>query len=131
MPDAANADWLPALRSALAQAAPASRIVIEARDRPRSTNGLSALLEAASGALAAVPGRAVADTYKEVRDGRVVRTVPREALAELGSPWVFERHVLEEAVDRLLADRATCGSLIELCRLAGLELRLVPWPAIP
>jgi 2-C-methyl-D-erythritol 4-phosphate cytidylyltransferase len=50
-----------------------------------------------AGADAAVPGIAVADTVKRVRDHKVVETVPRDDLVTVQTPQAFRRAALEAA----------------------------------
>src|SRR5207237_4784740 len=80
---------------------------------------------------AAVPAMAVRDTYKRVRGGVVVETVPREGLVELLGPWIFERGALEGAMARVRVGGSgqPCRSAVDLCRLAGVSVRLLRWPA--
>ena len=106
-------------------------VVIEDPERPVQDGELSALLEAAAGAQSAVPAVAVRDTYKRVRGGVVVETVPREGLVELLGPWIFERGALEGAMARVRVRGSgqPCRSAVDLCRLAGVSVRLLRWPA--
>ncbi len=50
-----------------------------------------------AGADAAVPGLAVADTVKQVRDGVVVATLPRDELVTVQTPQAFRATVLRAA----------------------------------
>jgi len=43
----------------------------------------------------------MSDTVKEVVNGRVRRTVPREGLVQVTGPWVFDREALVEALSRV------------------------------
>jgi 2-C-methyl-D-erythritol 4-phosphate cytidylyltransferase len=66
----------------------------------------------------------MSDTVKEVADGRVRRTVPRETLVQLAGPWVFEREAL---VDALAGARGTeITDVIGLCESARLHVRVLP-----
>lgn len=69
----------------------------------------------------------VHDTYKRVRDGRVLETVPRESLVDAHGPWIFERALLERAIARVRAGDQPCRRPVDLVRLAGLEVRLLEW----
>jgi 2-C-methyl-D-erythritol 4-phosphate cytidylyltransferase len=123
--------WLAALEAALETAGTAPVVLLEGQDPSVSGEGLAALLENAAGAAAAVPAVAVRDTYKRVRDGLVLETVDREGLAELLQPWIFERGALERAVAAVRSRSQACESPIDLCRLAGVPVRLLRWPARP
>ncbi len=70
---------------------------------------LAALNEGWDGA---IPGLALVDTVKRVRDGTVVETLAREELAAVQTPQAFVASVLREAVAG--GDAATdCSSLVE------------------
>ena len=64
----------------------------------------------------------VTDTCKEVVDGLVRRTIPRDTLLDARGPWAFRREALMQALDRV-ATGADISNLIELCRAAGLRVR--------
>jgi 2-C-methyl-D-erythritol 4-phosphate cytidylyltransferase len=66
------------------------------------------------------------NTYKEVRDGRVVRTVDRERLFVLQPPWIAERTALEQILDRLGTRPSVMGSLMAGSRALRISVRLVP-----
>jgi 2-C-methyl-D-erythritol 4-phosphate cytidylyltransferase len=68
-------------------------------------------------------GVPVSDTCKEVVDGLVRRTVPRETLVDLRGPWLLWRATLSQALERLGPD-ASPEDPLELCRLAGLRIRV-------
>lgn len=69
-------------------------------------------------------GVPVSDTCKEVVDGLVRRTVPREALVDLRGPWVLSRAILVQALERL-GPSASPEDPLELCRLAELRIRVL------
>jgi 2-C-methyl-D-erythritol 4-phosphate cytidylyltransferase len=66
----------------------------------------------------------ITDTCKEVVDGLVRRTVPRDTLVEVTGPWMFRRQELVQALDHVGRD-ATISNLVELCRVASLQVRLL------
>ncbi len=68
---------------------------------------LAALGEGFDGA---VPGLAVADTVKRVRDGVVAETLPREQLVTVQTPQAFVAPVLRAAVG---GEGTDCASLVE------------------
>jgi len=57
------------------------------------------VLEAAAAYGAAVPALEIEDTVKEVRDGRVVRTLTREGLVRIQTPQGFRFGLLRDALD--------------------------------
>ncbi len=69
-------------------------------------------------------GLPVRDTCKEVVDGLVRRTVPREALVDLTGPWLLSRAALTAALDNL-ATGASPQDPLSLCRRAGLRIHVV------
>jgi len=71
--------------------------------------------------VSAVP---VTDTCKEVVDGLVRRTIPRDTLADARGPWTFGREALMQALDRA-GTGSSISSLIELCRAARLRVRVL------
>jgi 2-C-methyl-D-erythritol 4-phosphate cytidylyltransferase len=72
----------------------------------------------------------VSDTYKRVRGNLVLETVERAGLVELGEPWIFERGALERAVEATRLQARRCEGPIELCRAAGVSVRLLRWPGL-
>ena len=70
---------------------------------------------------------AITDTVKEVANGLVVRTVPRDTLVYASGPWEFDRETLITALDNLgsVADPPT---LLDIARLAHLRVHVVPSP---
>jgi 2-C-methyl-D-erythritol 4-phosphate cytidylyltransferase len=60
---------------------------------------ISRIIAAARGTGAAVPVLPVEDTVKEVRDGRVARTIDRSLLARSQTPQGFRYDVLSRAMD--------------------------------
>lgn len=67
----------------------------------------------------------VADTCKEVIDGLVIRTVPRDTLVDARGPWLFERGALAAAVSRV-GDQSEPANMLDFCRAAGLRVHLEP-----
>lgn len=86
---------------------------------------VEAVLQSAEGggAVAAVQAR---NTLKEVREGRVCGTVPRERLYQVQSPAVFERVALEQALAREGSEGWNCADELELAARAGLRPLIVP-----
>ncbi|MDX1659211.1 MAG: 2-C-methyl-D-erythritol 4-phosphate cytidylyltransferase [Nitriliruptorales bacterium] len=73
------------------------------------------------GAVAAAPGVPVADTLKDVREGEVIGTVPRDTLWAVQTPQVFRRSVLVAALEAGPSEGVTDDlSLVEHARDAGL-----------
>ena len=88
------------VRAGLA-AVPASADVVVVHDAARplaSTDLFRAVIAAvASGADGAVPGVALTDTVKRVRDGVVEQTLDRDALVAVQTPQAFSAEVLRRA----------------------------------
>ena len=76
------------------------------------------------GADATVVAVPVTDTCKEVVDGFVRRTIPRDTLVEARGPWTFRRDPLMLALDHV-GTGAQISNLIELCRAARLRVRVL------
>jgi len=72
-------------------------------------------------------GLPVSDTCKEVVNGLVRRTVPRETLVDLTGPWLFTRDALCGALDRLPGAGRGGGPPPRCCG-GGLPIRLVVEP---
>ena len=68
----------------------------------------------------------MSDTVKEVVDGRVRRTLPRETLAQVIGPWVFDREALVEALGRVAGSEARISDMIGLCDVAQVRVRALP-----
>ncbi len=66
----------------------------------------------------------VTDTCKEVVDGFVRRTIPRDTLVDARGPWTFRRDALMLALDRV-GTGAQVSNLIELCQAARLRVRVL------
>jgi 2-C-methyl-D-erythritol 4-phosphate cytidylyltransferase len=76
------------------------------------------------GADVTVVAVSVTDTCKEVVDGLVRRTIPRDTLVDARGPWTFRRDALMLALDRIGAG-AQISNLIELCQVAHLRVRVL------
>ena len=75
---------------------------------------------------AAVVTIPMTDTVKEVVDGRVRRTVPRDALVLVTGPWVFEREALAAALDRVGGREAQVADMNDLCQVAQVRVQVLP-----
>jgi 2-C-methyl-D-erythritol 4-phosphate cytidylyltransferase len=67
----------------------------------------------------------VSDTIKEVVDGVVRKTVPRETLVEARGPWLFTREALEDALARAVSGESQITDLVGFCERAKLRVRVV------
>lgn len=87
------------VRAGLAVCGDAEIIVVQDAARPLASTDLFTSVVAAirSGAVAAVPGIAVSDTIKQVADGVVIATPPRESLVAVQTPQAFRADVLQRA----------------------------------
>jgi 2-C-methyl-D-erythritol 4-phosphate cytidylyltransferase len=68
----------------------------------------------------------MSDTVKEVVDGRVRRTVPRETLVQLIGPWVFDREALANALTRVAGSGTSITDMIGLSEAARVHVRVLP-----
>jgi 2-C-methyl-D-erythritol 4-phosphate cytidylyltransferase len=68
----------------------------------------------------------MSDTVKEVVDGRVRRTVPRETLAQVIGPWVFAREALADALTRVAGGEPQITEMIGFCEAAHIRVRVLP-----
>jgi 2-C-methyl-D-erythritol 4-phosphate cytidylyltransferase len=66
----------------------------------------------------------VTDTCKEVVDGLVRRTIPRDMLVDARGPWTFQRDALMLALDRI-GTAPQVSNLIELSQAARLRVRVL------
>jgi 2-C-methyl-D-erythritol 4-phosphate cytidylyltransferase len=70
----------------------------------------------------------VNDTCKEVIDGLVRATIPRENLVVATGPWLFDRVALADALDRLGGREAEIQDMTSLCEAARLRVRVLVKP---
>ena len=68
----------------------------------------------------------MSDTVKEVVDGRVRRTVPRETLVHVIGPWIFDREAIADALVRVVGGEAAIPDMVGLCQAAHLRVRALP-----
>ena len=68
----------------------------------------------------------MSDTVKEVVDGRVRRTVPRETLVQVIGPWVFDREALVDALTRVAGAETPITDMVGLCEAAHVRVRVLP-----
>ena len=66
----------------------------------------------------------ITDTCKEVVDGLVRRTIPRDTLVDTRGPWTFGRETLILALDHV-GTGSDISNLIELSRAARLRVRVL------
>ena len=68
----------------------------------------------------------VSDTVKEVVDGKVRRTVPRETLVQVVGPWIFDREALVDAITRVPGSRTPITDMIGFSEAAHVRVRVLP-----
>ena len=68
----------------------------------------------------------ITDTCKEVVDGLVRATVPREALVEVRGPWLITREGLADALVRAVTREDAITDMLSLCEAAGVRVRNLP-----
>jgi 2-C-methyl-D-erythritol 4-phosphate cytidylyltransferase len=112
------------LREALLDAPAAQRILIHSNN-PSLTHSKNPPPLAAEGRVG-VFTLPMSDTVKEVVDGRVRRTVPRETLVRLMGPWVFDREALVDALSVVAGQERQITDMIGLCESARLRVRALP-----
>jgi 2-C-methyl-D-erythritol 4-phosphate cytidylyltransferase len=104
----------------------APRVVVHDAARPFATPELVRVVVAAvrdaDGAAPAVP---VADTLKEVRDGRVIRTVDRSSLWAVQTPQAFVTEALVAAHDRARVEGFLATDDAQLIERYGGVMRVV------
>jgi 2-C-methyl-D-erythritol 4-phosphate cytidylyltransferase len=66
------------------------------------------------------------DTCKEVVEGIVRRTVPRETVVDARGPWLFAREAMVAALERASGQEQGITDLVTLCRIANLRVRVLP-----
>jgi len=106
------------LREALGDAPAAKRILIANGPLPLAGVGTT-------GVPAGVVAIPMSDTVKEVVDGRVRRTVPRETLVQVIGPWVFDREALVDAMTRLAGAETAITDMIGFCEAAQVKVRVL------
>ncbi len=85
-----------------------------------------AVLAAARATGAAVPVVELADTIKEIGDGRVVRTLERARLGAAQTPQAFRRSLLEEALRKAEQAGVTATDCASLVERLGLPVAVCP-----
>jgi 2-C-methyl-D-erythritol 4-phosphate cytidylyltransferase len=70
----------------------------------------------------------VSDTCKEVIDGLVRRTVPRDSLVTVTGPWVFTRESLIDALTRIEGREGGITGMVDFSQTARLKVRVVVGP---
>lgn len=84
------------------------------------------VLAAARETGAALPALPVRDTLKEVAEGRVVRTVPRESLQGAQTPQIFARDILARAHGRAAEAHFEGTDDAALAEAIGVPVAVVP-----
>jgi 2-C-methyl-D-erythritol 4-phosphate cytidylyltransferase len=74
----------------------------------------------------AVYGEPLSDTCKEVVDGVVRATVPRQSLLMARGPWVFTREALADALARVAGRETEMIDMTGFCEAAHLRVRALP-----
>jgi 2-C-methyl-D-erythritol 4-phosphate cytidylyltransferase len=100
----------------------AQRFVIQGDDHLSSDE----LLAESEPYPASVYGDPESDTCKEVVDGLVRRTVPRETLAVARGPWVFTRQALADGLSAVAGREAEIPDLIAFCEAGRVRVRVLP-----
>lgn len=103
----------------------AKLLVVHDGARPLvSIKDIEATIKAASATGAALLVAPVTDTMKEVRDGKVIRTVDRRMLRRAVTPQVFNQEILLAALAMGPADESVTDEAL-LVEMAGFEIAVV------
>ena len=101
-------------------------VVVHDAARPFATTGLvRSVLGALKGAHGAAPAVPVSDTLKEVRDGRVIRTVERSSLWAVQTPQAFRTEALTNVHDKARVDGFVGTDDAQLIERYGGTMRIV------
>ncbi len=87
---------------------------------------IASVVEGMRRSRACIPVLSVRDTVKEIADGVVVRTIPRETLGLAQTPQGFRTRLLRRAVEQARADRVRCTDEASLVERLGEAVRVVP-----
>jgi 2-C-methyl-D-erythritol 4-phosphate cytidylyltransferase len=121
------ANRLLTLRQALDSAPASDRILFHEPNRPlTSAAGLRSFLHDAGAHQAAAMVVPVKSTYKEVVDGRVRSTMPRNQLFQLQHVLVVDRAPFEEVLNSAIRQGEVEGDEFALCQSAGIPIQLIP-----
>lgn len=102
------------------------KVVIHDAARPFATAALvREVVDAVRGAHGAVPAVPVADTLKEVRDGKVIRTVERSSLWTVQTPQAFLTEALKTVHDKARVDGFVATDDAQLIERYGGVMRVV------
>lgn len=101
-------------------------VIVHDAARPFATVDLvRAVLDALEGAHGAAPAVPVPDTLKEVRDGRVIRTVERSSLWAVQTPQAFSTETLKSVHDKARVDGFVGTDDAQLVERYGGLMRIV------
>jgi 2-C-methyl-D-erythritol 4-phosphate cytidylyltransferase len=67
----------------------------------------------------------VSDTCKEVIDGVVRGTVPRDSLVTITGPWLFTREALTDGLGRVEGRERDITRMLEFSEAARLKVRVI------
>lgn len=102
-------------------------VLIHDGARPLVSGGLiTEVIAAAREFGAALPVIPVEDTLKEVRDGRVVRTLDRTLVRQAQTPQGFRYQVLSEGLEAARKERFCGTDEVMLVERRGLPVRAIP-----
>jgi 2-C-methyl-D-erythritol 4-phosphate cytidylyltransferase len=114
------------LRQALDSAPASERVLFHEPNRPlTSAAGLGSFLRDAGTHQAAAMVVPVKSTYKEVVDGRVQSTMPRNQLFQLQHVLVVDRAPFDEALRSAIRQGHMEGDEFALCQKSGIPIQLI------
>jgi 2-C-methyl-D-erythritol 4-phosphate cytidylyltransferase len=70
----------------------------------------------------------MSDTVKEVVDGKVRRTVPRETVVQVIGPWVFDREALVDVLAAVASAGTPLTDMIGVCEAGHVRVRALAAP---
>lgn len=114
------------LGRALEATAPTRAVLLLDASRPLvSPSHLAVLVAEVAESPAVLSGAPVRSTCKQVVDGTITSTLRREDLLHPRRPSAFQRAVLRRALARAVAEGLPPAADADLCRWAGVPLRIV------
>jgi 2-C-methyl-D-erythritol 4-phosphate cytidylyltransferase len=101
-------------------------IVIHDAARPFATAEMfSSCIAAAAQSVGSIVAIPVADTLKQVENGTVISTAPRDGLWQAQTPQAFRRKLLIRAHQQAIRERITVTDDAHLCEYLGVKLQVI------
>lgn len=101
-------------------------VVIHDAARPFTTPEMfSSCIAAAAQSGASIIAIPLADTLKQVENGTVISTTPRDGFWQAQTPQAFRRELLIRAHERAIRERISVSDDAHLCEYLGVKVRVV------